>query len=190
MTFKEYKKYTVRTMVDLGSPLLNSIHMVLGIGSEVLSELDQALINYDRVNVAEEIGDAMWYLSNYSVIWGFNDFDNAKVNKELVSHTETVIDKAKKLEDYIFLIKKPLGEILDLDKKAFAYDKSTSLDDRFTNFATILICLESICSLLNLDSDDIRQKNIDKLKLRYPDKFSKEAAVNRDTDAERKVLEG
>lgn len=35
-----------------------------------------------------------------------------------------------------------------------------------------------------------REKNIAKLKSRYPEKFSNEAAINRDTAAERAVLEG
>jgi len=41
-----------------------------------------------------------------------------------------------------------------------------------------------------LDLDNERAKNIAKLKLRYPNKFDAEAAVNRDVAAERAVLEG
>jgi NTP pyrophosphatase (non-canonical NTP hydrolase) len=33
-------------------------------------------------------------------------------------------------------------------------------------------------------------RNIEKLRQRYPDKFTSEAAINRDTAAERKILEG
>lgn len=40
------------------------------------------------------------------------------------------------------------------------------------------------------DWDSIRQRNIDKLKLRYPEKFEADRAINRDLDAERKLLEG
>jgi len=43
---------------------------------------------------------------------------------------------------------------------------------------------------LGADWDDIREKNIAKLKARYPNKFSSEDAVNRDLKAERKILEG
>jgi len=38
--------------------------------------------------------------------------------------------------------------------------------------------------------DDILTTNIAKLKKRYPDKFTAEAAINRDLSAERKILEG
>lgn len=43
---------------------------------------------------------------------------------------------------------------------------------------------------LEADWDDIREKNIAKLKARYPDKFSSESAINRDLKTERKILEG
>jgi len=43
---------------------------------------------------------------------------------------------------------------------------------------------------LGADWDEIRERNIAKLKARYPDKFSSENAINRDVQAERKILEG
>jgi hypothetical protein len=38
-------------------------------------------------------------------------------------------------------------------------------------------------------ADDL-ERNINKLKLRFPDKFTEEKALNRDLDGERKILEG
>ena len=43
---------------------------------------------------------------------------------------------------------------------------------------------------LGADWDEIRERNIAKLKARYPDKFSSESAINRDVKVERKILEG
>lgn len=43
---------------------------------------------------------------------------------------------------------------------------------------------------LGADWDDIREKNIAKLKARYPNKFDPEDAINRNLKAERKILEG
>lgn len=37
---------------------------------------------------------------------------------------------------------------------------------------------------------EVYQRNIEKLRKRYPEKFSEEKALNRDLDGERKVLEG
>jgi NTP pyrophosphatase (non-canonical NTP hydrolase) len=42
---------------------------------------------------------------------------------------------------------------------------------------------------LNLDHNVILEKNIAKLKTRYPEKFTSENAINRDLEAERKTLE-
>ena len=39
-----------------------------------------------------------------------------------------------------------------------------------------------------IDEGDIRQKNIDKLKVRFPDKFNSDNALNRDLEAEKEVL--
>jgi len=44
--------------------------------------------------------------------------------------------------------------------------------------------------LFDLDTNEINQINIDKLKARYPEKFTTENAMNRDLDAEREILEG
>lgn len=44
--------------------------------------------------------------------------------------------------------------------------------------------------LLGLDLDKQRQVNIDKLKARFPTKFSEESANNRDLNTERTILEG
>ena len=43
--------------------------------------------------------------------------------------------------------------------------------------------------VLGTTVQQVMQTNIDKLRKRYPDKFSEDAAINRDTDAERKLLE-
>lgn len=47
-----------------------------------------------------------------------------------------------------------------------------------------------IADLLGQDMDTQRQMNIDKLKVRFPNKFTEESANIRDLQAERKILEG
>ncbi|MDY7537547.1 hypothetical protein RGU72_04680 [Undibacterium sp. 5I1] len=46
------------------------------------------------------------------------------------------------------------------------------------------------CSEIGADLDELRDVNIAKLKARYPNKFSNEAALNRDTSVEREILNG
>jgi NTP pyrophosphatase (non-canonical NTP hydrolase) len=47
-----------------------------------------------------------------------------------------------------------------------------------------------MCERLGLDMGDLMQKNIAKLEARYPEKFTQDAAVNRDLEKERNILEG
>jgi len=46
-----------------------------------------------------------------------------------------------------------------------------------------------LCRTYNFDIEKLMQKNIDKLKLRFPNKFSEEKAINRNVEKERVVLE-
>lgn len=49
--------------------------------------------------------------------------------------------------------------------------------------------MSQLIDQLKLDHNTILEKNIAKLKARYPDKFNSENAINRDLEAERKTLE-
>ena len=48
----------------------------------------------------------------------------------------------------------------------------------------------NLLHLLDSSFEDIWQRNIDKLKKRYPEGFDKDRALKRDLDAEREALEG
>lgn len=187
MNFNDYRKNTIRTMKQLGSPLLDSIHMTLGVVSEVLEELPVALHKLDYVNIGEEIGDAFWYLANYANIWGIETKDT-KLTYGQMKEVETLEGQFKLIEESMLTLNFFIGQLADLDKKAFAYNKPVTLEDRSYIMMTILLGLEGLCVKMNLDSDVIREKNINKLKVRYPEKFSDELANNRDLTSEYKTL--
>lgn len=46
-----------------------------------------------------------------------------------------------------------------------------------------------LCDTLEIDLGAVMEKNIAKLKARYPNKFTEEHAINRDLETERKILE-
>lgn len=187
MNFNEYRQNTIRTMKELGSPLLDSVHMSLGIVTEIVDELPIAIHNMDYVNISEEIGDAFWYLANYANIWNLQVGDT-KVHSSKLETAETLKDHYQLIENGLNLLINYTGKLADLDKKAFAYNKQINLEDRQFLFTVITLGLEAMCTKFNLDSDVIREKNINKLKVRYPDKFSDEYANNRDLSAEYKTL--
>lgn len=122
--FDAAKEKALKTVVGLearpdldvqDTQTVNLIHSILGIAGEV-GELAEELVKsklenreLNRVNILEELGDIMWYISL----------------------------------------------------------AVTTLDSSF---------------------EEITTKNIDKLKVRYPEKFTKEKAINRDTTKELKAL--
>ena len=116
MEIKEYQESSKRTNADLGSVLMNELHMILGMQTEVaeIADVYKKHIAYGRdldlVNVKEEIGDLMFYVVN-------------------------------------------------------------------------------LCNTHNWDLRDIMKTNIDKLKARYPEKFTNELAINRNLGVERQILE-
>jgi NTP pyrophosphatase (non-canonical NTP hydrolase) len=82
------------------------------------------------------------------------------------------------------------GELLDAYKKHFAYGKELDKVNVGEEIADILWYISNLCRLLNIDLEEMLQRNIDKLKARYPEKFTQENAINRDLNVERKILEG
>ena len=71
MDLKQYSKESERTCPDLGSDIANNNHMLMGMVTEVGELVDAYKKHYaygkalDKVNVAEEIGDLLWYVANF-----------------------------------------------------------------------------------------------------------------------------
>ena len=82
-----------------------------------------------------------------------------------------------------------VAELLDQAKKHIYYGKELDVVNIEEEIGDACWYLSNLCRLLNLDFDQILQKNIDKLYARFPDKFDAEKAINRDTEQERKILE-
>lgn len=81
------------------------------------------------------------------------------------------------------------AEIADVYKKHIAYGKPLDLVNLKEELGDFLWFSHVFCHILGFDIDEIKQMNIDKLQARYPEKFTVEQALNRDLNAERKVLE-
>lgn len=78
MQIKEYAEYTSRTCANLGTPLLDNLHMLLGMSTEIgeIEDVFKKHIAYDKeidwVNVQEEIGDLMFYVASFCRMNGFD----------------------------------------------------------------------------------------------------------------------
>lgn len=180
MNFKEYQNSAFRTCADLGSLKANLSHMVLGIVSEN-EELLKALVENDLVNAREEQADQCWYIANYCTYRNF-DFD------EICNSMWDVLDELETWEQETSMYDVYLSKLADYVKKYMAYDKP--LDEKLEKKALKAIVLSLTFEETEFDFPIDLQKNIDKLKERYPDKFTTENALNRNLEAERKILEG
>lgn len=177
MNFLEYGNYTIKTMKDLGSQVLNSVHMTMGIATEVF-ELREAIRLKDEVNIKEEIGDMLWYLRNYFTIWD--------ISTEHIAVSDHI---SGTIENKILFIEALTSSLLDMDKKTFAYGKEYPMQERVLLASSLLEFIYDLCILKGYDMNAIMQTNVDKLVARYGEKFSEEKAINRNLDSERKILE-
>lgn len=81
------------------------------------------------------------------------------------------------------------GELLDAYKKTFAYGSELDSVNVGEEIADIFWYLINLCRIKGIDPEEIMDTNIKKLKQRYPNKFSKENAENRNLKKERNILE-
>lgn len=81
-----------------------------------------------------------------------------------------------------------VGELMDVFKKNLAYDTKIDWINVREEIGDIMYYLASFCRINNLDLDTIIGTNVAKLMSRYPEKFNKWNANNRNLDKERSIL--
>ena len=166
MTFKEYQKQAKRTCPTLGSEKLDLAHMVLGIHSEY----NEWITATDEVNESEELADMLWYLANYCT---FRNYSFERLFDVELSNTLGITFNSSKLQDLV--------------KKYIAYNKEISISEESALLENLAFNIKKLYG--ETDIFQSLQNNIDKLRVRFPEKFDEELAKNRDLAAERKELE-
>lgn len=81
------------------------------------------------------------------------------------------------------------GELEDAFKKHVIYGKDIDLTNLKEEIGDVLWYLAGLCRLLNTTFEDEAERNINKLKARYGEKFTEEKALVRDLKTERFILE-
>lgn len=179
MKLAEYQVLASRTCPNLETPEHDILHMRMGVISE-LGELVDAYKKHiaykkplDFTNVREEIADICWYLVN-----------------EMRFHELTINFDFTKLEMNFSERLQPVQAAHAITVGLTdAYLKITEAPS-MTNYYEYLKALYQLCHHLGIDFYVALDLNIKKLQARYPEKFSEEAALNRDLTTERKILEG
>lgn len=149
-------------------------HAIAGITTEAIEFLGHT----DDVNAREEIGDILWYIALLC--------DELSMNLELlIDHAQGIETEPGESSGIRLVI--AAGDLLDLYKKNSFYFKEHSYQHKTT---VILAHLHLLCRAFNTTLENEMVRVIEKLRVRYPEKFTREAAENRDLAAERKTLEG
>jgi len=171
MKFSEYKLLSTRTNKWLLSSQFDLAHALIGMTSE-LNELQDAMASGDFVNRSEELSDIAWYLSLYVNV---RDIELADSTYGQIGGTFSNLIR------YVSLL-------TDLAKKWIIYNKEIPQEIE-KEYCQILLNILANFDNGECDFETGLQNNIDKLKKRYPEKYSDELAQNRDLLAERKELE-
>ena len=123
----------------------------------------------DLVNLGEELADQCWYSANNAI-----RTKNELIEPDFLTEVTIFLEKenpSTKEEVVCYLF----ADFLDSSRE---HDCQRVFDIAFT-----------ICEMYGLDFWQILTNNITKLQIRYPEKFTEDAALNRDLKAERKELE-
>ena len=81
------------------------------------------------------------------------------------------------------------GEIADASKKHVAYGSGLDVTNIKEEIGDLLFYVARYMELYGWTFEEVMQLNTDKLKARYPEKFTQDLAENRDLEKERGILE-
>jgi len=192
-SLEEYRLLAARTLPDLGGRNNNLLHMEAGIAGEFLGETVDILKKtfaykkpLDKVHLGEELADTVWYCAGAETINKLPEmemcFDKMsleaieRVKNQTITHVKKSVELRKSTIET-----ECLGFIL-------ANKGAVNSTNRGAILAIVGICM-GICEVLEIDFWQTLTNNISKLQVRYPEKFTNEAALNRDLVAERAELE-
>jgi len=81
------------------------------------------------------------------------------------------------------------GEIQDMMKKHIFYGKDIDKVNLKEELGDLMWYIAIACDEIDISLEEVMQTNVDKLRARYGEKFTEEAALNRNLLKEREILE-
>jgi len=171
----EYQSLAFRTCKEFTEDYAKNLaHMTLGMCSE-LEEFVEAIDNQNMVNLSEELSDIYWYIAGYCT------FRNYKLQDIYNMSLTTEIEK---VEDFFL----PIYKLSDIAKKAMVYNKEIDIEKEQNYLIWLVKGIDRIASLAQVDTNVGLTNNINKLKIRFPEKYSDENAINRNLEQEYESL--
>lgn len=189
MNFTEYMPLALRTAKP--HPHEQQVmHALLGLVTEI-GELADAIKRHaiygkplDKVNVMEECADCWWYLN----LFMYEKHLAASLIDAAWAQAQKTYAEDKKVPTNWELVEGMLG-VSALGATLYVPEKDSGVAHR----ELVELIALGLCSFLIIAETDLSTSlvtNINKLAERYGEKYSDYRALNRDTAAERQVLEG
>lgn len=85
----------------------------------------------------------------------------------------------RKLEVFTLGLVGEAGEVAELVKKHLGHDQPLPREKMVKELGDVLWYLSNLANLLGINLDEVASKNVEKLKLRYPNGFSPEESVQK-----------
>ena len=183
----EYRDNVVRkTLLVKDDKMFNVMHMVLGMGSELMSELPLALRKKSLTNITEELGDIEFFVVGYCI------FENIGLPDKMVPTTNHL------LMNPLLLMNIAIGNLQTIVKKELVSGVK-KLDGVVVTKEKLQEIVFDILTGIQMFADEqrllldqgVRPANARKLNVRYDGGgFSADKSLNRDYAAETIALTG
>ena len=192
MNFNEYQELAMRTQAIKDNKQDMLIHAVCGLSSE-LGEIIQVFQNskinkkFPAINppvkrFLSEIGDLCWFQAELCkaldiniTYFSLNDIDQFTTNE---SDIQTIDKNINIIDFYIKKLSMVIGIISGCIQKTYQGKEINIEKIKYCN-NLIIIIINTICGYVGANIEDVWEDNIEKLKKRFPDGFSKELDANR-----------
>lgn len=166
------------------------LHGAIGLASE-LAEISEMAAGdreeIDAVNLKEESGDLFWYMGIM--------IDELQLDPQEILGHASVLDR-KNYEYKRSLLLEEIGNMtvsigisIDLLKKSLMYGKELNVEALAKQLKNVAAAVEFCLNSYGFTGDQARERNIEKLRARYGDKFTEAAALERNLTVERDILE-
>lgn len=170
---------------------LHIYHMILGMITEVI-ELAEILETNDYVNMAEELGDIMWYRAGLDKFFSTEHMPKGTTSFDAFMADESEPSEADPEKVNVYIKSLLFSDaMLELFAWVIHFDERADVAaDLYAAALYVEMMVSGIVDAAGLNMLTVGTAVIDKLAARYPDKFDAEKATNRNLTAERNTLEG
>lgn len=174
---------------------IDMAHMAMGLSSELV-ELNEAIEKGDLINIEEELVDILWYVSGTIHILKTK---RAFILPEVSNYNDNDTYSTTRFEFLTCYV----SDFTDIPKKMLAYKREVVAGEKPSNASKefyyeseidkalykIVVAVKQMMNTYKCNFERGLQNNQDKLRARFPEKFTEEFANNRNLDKERKELE-